>query len=203
MNENRGKLPATLEPPRNQNSGYPEAFAIALLVAGMQYAHGGHMLEEPRYIIGNVWNQMDNDDEEGRYVRLNSTQAGMKSDQKSARGLTTWMCAWARIDLHAGEAAFIGAKFLSRRNGTCALRMGTFCLGHSVLLEGRSVRSYRSGVSRPPLVMYCRGGGHPLTFVRNAHKSYPAITAEMLRRNNVGPVHAGDPNTFRRGFIES
>ena len=58
-------------------------------------------------------------------------------------------------------------------------------------------------ISRPPLVMCCRGDGHPLTFVRNAQESYPAITTEMLRRNNVGPIHAGDPNTFRRDFIES
>lgn len=146
---------------------------------------------------------MENHDEGGRHLLLNSTQAGMKSHQKLARALTTWVCAWARVDLHTGEAACIRAKFLSGWSGTCTLRMGTLCLSHTSLLEGRSVCSSHTGISRPPLVMCCRGGGHPLTFVRNAQESYPAITTEMLRCNNVSPIHAGDPNTFRRDFIES
>lgn len=37
----------------------------------------------------------------------------------------------------------------------------------------------------------------------NAQKPYWTITTEMVRRNNVGPIHAGNPDILRRGFTES
>ena len=70
---------------------------MALLVVGMQYARGGHMLEEARYDTRNACNQMDNDDEGDRHPLLNSTQAGMKSDPKvSSRSYNLDVCMGTR-----------------------------------------------------------------------------------------------------------